>query len=57
MTEIMFYGTLKRMSTVQRRVRSTEAYALVRSIKYMYSGIKVSAPTHAADESRTSYRW
>ena len=40
MTEIMFYGTPKRASTVQRRVRSTESYALVRSIKHTYSGIR-----------------
>ena len=39
MTEIMFCGTPKRASTVQRRVRSTESYALVRSIKHTYNGI------------------
>ena len=40
MTEIMFCGTPKRGSTVQRRVRSTESYALRRSIKHIYSGIR-----------------
>ena len=30
MTKIIFCGTLKRASTVQKRVRSTESYALVR---------------------------
>ena len=40
MTEIIFCGTPKRASTVQRRVRSTEFYALVRSIKHIYSGIR-----------------
>ena len=39
MTEIIFYGTPKRASTVQMRVRSTESYALVRSIQHTYSGI------------------
>ena len=39
MTEIIFCGTPKRTSTVQGRVRSTESYALVRSIKHTYSGI------------------
>ena len=39
MTEIIFCGPPKRASTVQRRVRSTESYALVRSIKHTYSGI------------------
>ena len=33
MTEIIFCGTPKPASTVQRRVRSTKAYALVRSIE------------------------
>ena len=33
MTVIIFCGTPKRVSTVERRVRSTESYALVRSIK------------------------
>ena len=40
MTEIIFCGTPKRASTVQRRVQSTESYALVRSIKHKYSGIR-----------------
>ena len=40
MTEIIFCGTPKRTSTVQRRVRSTESYALVRSIKHTYSEIR-----------------
>ena len=40
MTEIIFYGTPKRASTVQRKVRSTESYALVRTIKHAYSGIR-----------------
>ena len=39
MIEIIFYGTSKRASTLQRKVRSLESYALVRSIKYTYSGI------------------
>ena len=39
MTEIIFCGTPKRASTFQRMVRSTESYALVRSIKHPYSGI------------------
>ena len=38
MTEIILCGTLKRASTVQRRVRSTESYALVNSIKHTWSG-------------------
>ena len=38
MIEIMFCGTSKRTSTIQRRVRSSESYALVRSIKHTYSG-------------------
>ena len=40
MTEIIFCGTPKRARTVQRGVRSTESYALVRSIKHTYSGIR-----------------
>ena len=36
MTEIMFCGTPKRASTVQRKVRLTESYALVKSIKHMF---------------------
>ncbi|CAM9380839.1 unnamed protein product, partial [Ascophyllum nodosum] len=40
MTGIIFCGTPKRASTVQRRVRSKESYALVRSIKHTYSGIR-----------------
>ena len=40
MTEIIFCGTPKRASTLQRRVRSTESYALVRSVKHTYSGIR-----------------
>ena len=36
--EIMFGGTPKRTGTVQRRVRSTGSYPLVRSIKYTYNG-------------------
>ena len=40
MTEIILYCTPKRASAVQRRVRSTESYALVRSIKYTYSGFR-----------------
>ena len=40
MAEIIFCGTPKRASTVQRRVRSTESYALVRSMKHTYSGIR-----------------
>ena len=39
MTEIIFCGTLKRSSTVQKRVQSTESYALVRSIKQTYNVI------------------
>ena len=39
MTEIIFYGTPTRASTAQRRVRSTESYALVRSIKHTKSGV------------------
>ena len=43
-TEVIFYDTPKRSisieGTVQRRVRSTESYALVRSIKYTYNGIR-----------------
>ena len=39
MTEIIFCGTPKRASTVQRRARSMESYALVRSIKHTYNGI------------------
>ena len=38
MTEIRLCGTPKQASTVQR-VRSTESYASVRSIKHSYSGI------------------
>ena len=40
MAEIIFCGTPKRASTVQRRVRSTESCALVRSIKHTYCGIR-----------------
>ena len=39
MTEIIFCGTPKRARTVQRRVRSTESYALVRLMKHTYDGI------------------
>ena len=39
MTKIIFRGTPKRANTVQRRVQSTESYALVRSIKHTHSGI------------------
>ena len=39
MTEIIFCGTPKRAGTVQKRVRSTESYALVRSIKHTNSFI------------------
>ena len=39
MTVIRFCGTPKQASTVQR-VRSTESYASVRSIKHTYSGIR-----------------
>ena len=34
-----FCGTPKRASTVQSRVRPTESYALVRSIKHIHNGI------------------
>ena len=37
MAEIIFCGTPKRASTVQRRVRSTESYALVRSMNHAYN--------------------
>ena len=42
MAEIIFCGTPKQASTVQKRVRSMESYALVRSIKHtgIYSGIR-----------------
>ena len=41
MTEIILCGMPKRASTiVQRRVRSTELYALVRSIKHTHGGIR-----------------
>ena len=40
MTEIISRSTPKRASTAQRRVRSTESYALVRSPKHTYSGIR-----------------
>ena len=40
MTEIILCGMPKRASTVQRRVESTESYALVRSIRHTYSGIR-----------------
>ena len=39
MTEIILCGTSKWASIVQRRVRSTESYALVRSIKHTYNEI------------------
>ena len=39
MTKIIICGTPKRATTVQRRVRSTESYALVRSVKHTSSGI------------------
>ena len=39
LTENVFCGTPKRASTVQTRVRSTESYAFVRSIKHTYNGI------------------
>ena len=39
MTEIIFCGTPKWASTDQRRVRSRESYALVRSIMHTYNGI------------------
>ena len=39
MTKIILCGPPKRASTAQRRVRSTESYALVRSMKHTYSGI------------------
>ena len=55
MTEIIFCGTPKRASTLQRRVRSTESYALVRSIKHVLhrTDFVSSAPIPVADESRT----
>ena len=37
MTKIVLCGTPQRATTVQRRVRSTESYALVRSIKHTYN--------------------
>ena len=40
MIEIMFCGTFKQTSKVQRRVRLSESYALIRSIKHTYSGIR-----------------
>ena len=44
MTETIFCGTPKRASTVQRRVWSTESYALVRLIKNAYNGICLFRP-------------
>ena len=39
MTVIILCGTPKRASTNQKRVRSTELYALVRSTKHTHNGI------------------
>ena len=53
MTEIIFCGMPKRASTVQRRVRSTESYALVSSIKRTAHTTEFvfSAPTPCAIDS------
>ena len=48
MAEIMFCGTPKRASTLQRKVQSTESYALVRSIKYKLMEFVCSASTPVA---------
>ena len=40
MTKIILCRTPKRASTVQRRIRSTESCALIRSIKHTYGGIR-----------------
>ena len=44
--------TIGQRSTVQRRDRSTESYALVRSIEHT-AGFVSSAPAPVADESQT----
>ena len=40
MAEMIFCGTPKRANTVQEKVRSTESYALLRSIKHTKNGIR-----------------
>ena len=57
MTEVVFCGTPKRTSTDQRRVRSTESYLLVRSIKACIHKAEFvsSEPAPVTYKSQTSY--
>ena len=54
MTEIIFCGTPKRASTVQRRVRSTESYASVRSVQLISSCVRLGQSFKTAGYGCTS---
>ena len=45
MTASILGGTPKRARTAHRRIRSTESYALVRSIKHKYKGVSFFRPS------------